>query len=31
MPLHKQGQELRSEQTVTPLHEQNNLYLFFAS
>ena len=22
-PLHKQGQELRSEQTVTPLHEQN--------
>ena len=30
-PLHKQGQELRSEQTVTPLHEQNNLYLFFAS
>ena len=30
-PLHKQGQELRSEQTVTPLHEQNHLYLFFAS
>ena len=28
-PLHKQGQELRSEQTVTPLHEQHNLYLFF--
>ena len=27
-PLHKQGQELRSEQTVTPLHEQHNLYLF---
>ena len=27
----KQGLELRSEQTVTPLHEQNNLYLFFAS
>ena len=27
----KQGQELRSEQTVTPLHEQNHLYLFFAS
>ena len=27
----KQGQELRSEQTVTPIHEQNNLYLFFAS
>ena len=25
----KQGQELRSEQTVTPLHEQHNLYLFF--
>ena len=24
----KQGQELRSEQTVTPLHEQNHLYLF---
>ena len=22
-PLHKQGQELRSEQTVTPLHEQS--------
>ena len=22
-PLHKQGQELRSEQTATPLHEQN--------
>ena len=30
-PLHKQGQELRSEQTVTPLHEQHHLYLFFAS
>jgi len=29
-PLHKQGQELRSEQTVTPLHEQHHLYLFFA-
>ena len=29
-PLHKQWQELRSEQPVTPLHEQNNLYLFFA-
>jgi len=27
----KQGQELRSEQTVTPLHEQHHLYLFFAS
>ena len=27
----KQGQELRSEQTATPLHEQNHLYLFFAS
>ena len=25
----KQGQELRSEQTVTPVHEQHNLYLFF--
>ena len=25
----KQGQELRSEQTVIPLHEQHNLYLFF--
>ena len=24
----KQGQELRSEQTVAPLHEQHNLYLF---
>ena len=23
-----QGQELRSEQTVTPLHEQDHLYLF---
>ena len=30
-PLHKQGQELRSGQTATPLHEQNHLYLFFAS
>ena len=30
-PLHKQGQELRSGQTVIPLHEQHNLYLFFAS
>ena len=29
-PLHKQGQELRSEQTVTHIHEQHNLYLFFA-
>ena len=28
-PLRKQGQELRSEQTVVPLHEQHNLYLFF--
>ena len=27
----KQGQELRSGQTATPLHEQHNLYLFFAS
>ena len=25
----KQGQELRSEQTVIPLHEQYHLYLFF--
>ena len=24
----KQRQELRSEQTVIPLHEQHNLYLF---
>ena len=24
----KQGQELRSEQTATPLHEQHNFYLF---
>ena len=24
----KQGQELRSEQTATPLHEQHHLYLF---
>ena len=27
-PLHKQGQELRSEQTATHIHEQHNLYLF---
>ena len=27
-PLHKQRQELRSEQTVTHIHEQHNLYLF---
>jgi hypothetical protein len=27
-PLHKQGQKLRSEQTVTHIHEQHNLYLF---
>ena len=27
----KQGQELRSEQPVTHIHEQHNLYLFFAS
>ena len=27
-PLHTQGQALRSEQTVTPLHEQRHLYLF---
>ena len=26
----KQGQELRSGQTVTPLHEQHHLYLFYA-
>ena len=25
----KQGQELRSERTVIPIHEQHNLYLFF--
>ena len=30
-PLHKQGQELRSEQTVTHIHEQHNLYLFFCA
>ena len=29
--LHKQGQELRSEQTVTPIHEQRNSLLIFAS
>ena len=28
-PLHKQGQELRSEQTVTPLHEQGSFTYFF--
>ena len=27
-PLHKQRQELRSDQTATPSHEQNHLYLF---
>ena len=27
----KQGQELRSEQTATPLHEQRNSLLIFAS
>ena len=27
-PLHKQGQKLRSEQLVPPLHEQHHLYLF---
>ena len=27
-PLHKPGQELRSAQTVTHLHEQYHLYLF---
>ena len=26
----KQGQEFRSEQTVTHIHEQHHLYLFFA-
>ena len=30
-PLHKQGQELRSEQTVTHIHEQWNSLLIFAS
>ena len=30
-PLHKQGQELRSGQTVIPLHEQWNSLLIFAS
>ena len=30
-PLHKQGQELRSEQTVSPIHEQRNSLLIFAS
>ena len=28
-PLHKQGQELRSEQTVTHIHEQRNSLLIF--
>ena len=28
-PLRKQGQELRSEQTVTPIHEQRNSLLIF--
>ena len=28
-PLHKQGQELRSEQTAINIHEQHSLYLFF--
>ena len=27
-PLHKQGQELRSGQTVTPLHEQSSSTYF---
>ena len=27
-PLHKQGQELRSEQTVTPIHEQRPFTYF---
>ena len=30
-PLHKQGQELRSEQTVINIHEQRNSLLIFAS
>ena len=29
-PLHKQGQELRSEQTLIPIHEQNPFTYFFA-
>ena len=29
-PLHKQGQELRSEQTVTPIHEQSPATYFCA-
>ena len=27
-PLHKQGQELRSEQTAIPIYEQHNLYFW---
>ena len=30
-PLHKQGQELRSEQTAINIHEQRNSLLIFAS
>ena len=30
-PLHKQGQELRSEQTAINIHEQWNSLLIFAS
>ena len=30
-PLRKQGQELRSEQTVTPIHEQRNSLLIFCA
>ena len=30
-PLHKQGQELRSEQTAINIHEQRNPLLIFAS
>ena len=30
-PLHKQGQELRSEQTVTHIHEQRNSLLIFCA
>ena len=30
-PLHKQGQELRSEQTVINIHEQRNSLLIFSS
>ena len=30
-PLHKQGQELRSEQTATHIHEQRNPLLIFCA